>query len=208
MEAARGRADLSPRDPDTYAGEVASTMAAIHAADPTGASGALLRPHSVDSWECPDAVPDGLLDPGLAERVIEALEATLATADRGSVVLNHGDLHHGNLLWHRRRLSSDVDWTATRLGPRWREVAYFRVEAAVLTGDDVADEFLRRYEALAGLASPDQPVWDLLCLYNGHRWGHLWMLGYHEQGRRDLTVGSMQRRLTQLTERTLGALGA
>jgi hypothetical protein len=100
-----------------------------------------------------------------------------------------------------------VDWTGTRLGPRWWEVAYFRVEAAVLTDVEVADAFLRRYEALAGLTSPDQPIWDLLCLYNGHRWGHLWLLGYQEQGRRDLTLQVMRRRLTRLTERVLAALG-
>jgi aminoglycoside phosphotransferase (APT) family kinase protein len=207
MEAVRGHADLAPRDPATYGDEVASTMVSIHEADASTARDALLRPHGVDEWECPDSIPHGLLPRRLAGRAIETLEASLRCADRGGSVINHGDLHPGNVLWHRHRLSSVVDWTGTRLGPRWWEVGYFRVEAAVLTDVEVADALLRRYEAIAGLTSPDQPIWDLLCLYNGHRWGHLWLLGYQEQGRRDLTLDVMRRRLTRLTERVLATLG-
>jgi aminoglycoside phosphotransferase (APT) family kinase protein len=208
MEAVRGRADLCPRDHTTYAEEVASTMVSIHSADTSTAAGALLRSHGVDEWQCPDAIPDGLLARRLAGRAIEALEASLRSADRGGTVMNHGDLHPGNVLWHRGRLTSVVDWTGTRLGPRWWEVAYFRVEAAVLIDVEVADALLQRYEAITGLTSSDQPTWDLLCLYNGHRWGHLWLLGYQEQGRRDLTLDEMRLRLTQVTERVLATLGA
>ena len=206
MEAAPGHADVAPRHRIAFVEDVASTMAAIHAADATGASGALLRPHSVDDWEPPDEIPEGLLSRPLAGSVIDALRKSFADAERGGVVVNHGDFHPGNVLWRRHRLTAVVDWSGTRLGPRWWEVAYFRMEAAVLTDVRVADLLLREYEAIVGFGSPDQAIWDLLCLYNGHRWGHLWLVGYREQGRRDLTTEVLKRRLTRLATRALASL--
>ena len=208
MTAAPGRPDLTPVDRRRYVEEVASTMARIHATDTNEARGALLRPPSAERWTVPDEVPEGLLWRPLAGLMIEALVGGLERADGGGTVLHHGDLHPGNLLWHRGRLSAVVDWSSTRLGPRWWEVAYFRMEAAVLLDTRAADRLLRCYEAEIGTVSPDQPVWDLLCLYNGHRWGHLWLQGYQEQGRRDLTLATMRRRLDRLARRTLAALAS
>lgn len=208
MGAARGRPDLSPVDRRRYVDEVASTMARIHATDTTEARGALLRPPSAARWTAPDAVPEGLLSRQLAGLVVEALASRLEEADGGGTVLHHGDLHPGNLLWHGGRLSAVVDWSSTRLGPRWWEVAYFRMEAAVLLDSPASDRLLSLYEAEIGIDSPDQPVWDLLCLYNGHRWGHLWLKGYQEQGRRDLTLATMRRRLDRLARRALAALAS
>jgi aminoglycoside phosphotransferase (APT) family kinase protein len=207
MEAASGRPDLAPKDRKVCVEEVATTLAAIHAADTTSATGALLRPPSADGWTAPDEVPDGLISRPVAERVLDTVSSTLRRAEAGGTVLQHGDFHPGNLLWKRGRLSAVVDWSHTRLGPRWWEVAYFRIELAVLTDVRAADQFLRRYEAEVGAVSPDQDVWDLLCLSNGHRWGHLWLLGYQEQGRRDLTIDTMRRRLTGLAKRSLASLG-
>lgn len=206
MEAVPGRPDLSPKDPSIYIEDVATTLAEIHATDTTGANGALLRPHSVDRWVVPDDVPQGLISRPVAARVIEALVSNLEKADGGGIVLNHGDFHPGNLLWQRGRLSSVVDWSHTRLGSRWWELAYFRMEVAVLADVRAADRLLERYEAKVDAKSSQQAVWDLFCLYNGHRWGHLWLMGYQEQGRRDLTIDTMSRRLTRLAQRALGSV--
>ena len=92
------------------------------------------------------------------------------------MVLNHGDFHPGNLLWKRDCLSAVVDWSATRLGPRWWELAYFRMELAVLADAWTTDMLLKSYEAKVGVESSQQAVWDLLCLYNGHRWGQRWLV--------------------------------
>ena len=207
MEASPGHPDLSPTDPRAFVEEVATALAGIHAADTAAAVGALLRPHAADRWTAPDDVPDGLIRRRVAERIVEALVATLDRSDRGGTVLNHGDFHPGNLLWRRNQLTAVVDWSHTRLGPRWWELAYFRIEVAVLADGRAADRLLERYETLTGTASPDQPVWDLLCLYNAHRWGHLWLMGYREQGRRDLTIEAMGKRVTRLAERALASIG-
>jgi aminoglycoside phosphotransferase (APT) family kinase protein len=105
-------------------------------------------------------------------------------------------------------LSGVIDWSHTRLGPRWWEVAYFRVELAALVDRRAADSLLRGYERSVGRSSPDQPVWDLVCLYNGHRWGALWWKGYREQGRRDLPLARMGDRLTRLARQSLASLGS
>ena len=207
IDAIPGRPDVAPKDANAYVNDVATAMANIHATSVVNAEGVLLRSHSVDRWTAPDDVPDGLLSRPVARRVVAALGDRLPRADRGEPVLNHGDLHPGNLLWRRGRLTGVVDWSSTRLGPRWWELAYFRMELAVLADVRAADLLLERYEAILGSRSPAQPVWDLLSLYNGHRFGHLWLMGYREQGRRDLTLQTVARRLTRLAERSLALLG-
>jgi aminoglycoside phosphotransferase (APT) family kinase protein len=201
-----GRPLLSPPDIDMYLDEVAGATARMHAAPVTNGTGRLLQPHPVDRWEAPASVPAGLLSRQMAARVIGALRDRLPAATRGEPVLNHCDFHPGNLVWQRRRLSGIVDWSAARVGFRWWDLAYFRVELALIVDVDAADELLARYERIVGASSPDQAVWDLLCLYNGHRWAHTWLTGYREQGRRDLDLETFQRRLRSLTRRTLQAV--
>lgn len=208
IEVVPGRPDLAPTDVGRYADEVASALARIHAAQTSAAGGALLRPHAVDAWTAPDRVPDGLVARAVAQRVVDTIVEWMPRAERGASVISHGDFHPGNLLWSQGRLTGVVDWSHARVGPRWWELAYFRMELAVLVDGLAADSFLERYETLAGVASPHQAVWDLVCLYNGHRWGHLWLTGYREQGRRDLTIDMMRRRLTRLARHALAALGA
>ena len=203
MEVLPGRADLAPKNLDRYVNEVARALVELHAAPIANAAGALRRAHSVEQWVAPDVVPDGLLPREVAERIVELLIAALPAIPRGEVVFNHSDFHPGNLLWLRGRLSGIVDWAAARIGWRWWEVAYFRMELSVLADVSAADELLRRYEQLAGASSDHQWVWDLVCLYSGHRWGHQWLLGYQEQGRRDLTVQEMSRRLRLTAGRVL-----
>lgn len=202
-----GHPDLEPTNVDRYVDEVAAAIAAIHGVSTSGAARGLLRPHSVDRWTAPDDVPEGLVPSALVARMLEELRSGLPRADRGGTVLNHGDLHPGNLLWRRGRLTGVVDWSSTRLGPRWWELAYFRMELAVLVDARAADKLLERYQVLVSMESPHQAVWDLLCLYTGHRWGHLWLVGYREQGRRDLTLDMMRQRLTRQARRVLASLG-
>ena len=205
-----GRPDLAPNDAARYVDDVVDALVRIHTTPTGDASRALRRPHAADTWAPPeDGIPDGLLGPALAGRVVAAITDHIARADRGGApILNHGDFHPGNLLWRRGRRSGVVDWSHARLGPRWWELAYFRMELGVLTDRRHVARMLRRYEAATGLPSGDQPVWDLVCLYNGHRWGAYWLAGYREQGRRDLTLATMRRRLDRLARRALADLGA
>ena len=76
--------------------------------------------------------------------------------------LVHRDLHPGNVLFHRGKLSGIVDWTHACRGPVEADVSRCRVEVAILAGMDAADLFLtncadmiesydRRWDALVAL---------------------------------------------------------
>ena len=54
----------------------------------------------------------------------------------------HRDLHPGNVLFRRDRLSGIVDWTHMGRGPAEVDVSRCRVEIALLAGIDAADAFL------------------------------------------------------------------
>lgn len=206
MEVLPGRPDLKPVDVHQYVEDVVRALTVIHATPITNATGALRRPHSTQGWTTPDRVPDGLIVRETAERMLEAIGVRLSSAATGGTVLNHGDFHPGNLLWRRGRLSGVVDWSYARVGIRWWEVAYMRMEVALLVGVRAADVLLDRYEAAVGEESPDQAVWDLVCLYNAHRAAQQWLVAYREQGRRDLTLATIRRRLTYLARRALSCL--
>jgi aminoglycoside phosphotransferase (APT) family kinase protein len=127
----------------------------------------------------------------------------MVTSER---VFNHGDFHPGNLVWAKHRLSGVVDWSGTRPGPRWSELAYFRVELAVLIDARLANAILRTYEQLTGHTSPMQAAWDLLHVLDGHTDMPFWLEAYRDQGRRDMTLDIGRTRLRRLAQSLLARL--
>jgi aminoglycoside phosphotransferase (APT) family kinase protein len=98
-------------------------------------------------------------------------------------VLCHRDFHPGNVLWRDGRLSGVVDWTHSCVGPAAADVAHCRVNLAVLFGQDVADEFARRYGAVDDLAWFD--VVDLV------GWRTLEPWRWQDAGRVDITAETL-----------------
>ena len=195
-----GRPFVQPRDLDTWLGDVAAALSAVHATSERDAPPALHREHRVDTWTRPTA---SLGAGPLYERALDAIDALWPGASKERVV-GHGDFHPGNLLWRRGRLTGVVDWSAAKLSPQAYEVAYCRADLTVLFGSRVADAFLTHYERCSGYtADRDLLVWDLLCAVNARQWSHLWLLGYAEQGLRGLTVQHVRRRLRTHVERVL-----
>ena len=203
-----GRADLAPGDPGSYLSQVAHTLARIHETDITLASGALTRPHSVDQWTPPETIPAGLLDPKSAEALLSFVVTGMDRIDRTEKVFNHGDFHPGNLTWSRGCLSGVADWSAARVGYRWWELSYFVNEVGLLIGSHAADSLRGEYEAQIGQRCADPGLWDATCLWSAHCWGHLWLIGYREQGRTDLQIADVRRWIRSRTRRLLQEAGA
>lgn len=203
MKRVPGMPDLSFPNLDGAIGEVAMHLVAVHDVDLAPDWGGLARPHPLDTWVPPDEVPAGVLAPETASRLIQALEAHLSRSRFDGGVFNHGDFHPGNLVWSRRRLSGIVDWSNALGGYRSWDLSYFRTELAVLAGAEAADDLAVRYWRAAGV--PPESTWasDLLCCLNAHRWIHMWLLGYREQGRPDLTLDDLVTRLGPFVERIL-----
>lgn len=205
-----GRANLRTRSPTAYAGQVAPVLARIHslAAPPAPSRGPdAAKTHPVDSWTPPDAVPDGVLDRPTVERMLAILEPHLPEA-RASArrSYKHADFHPGNLLWSRGRLTGVVDWAFAQPGYRAWELSYLRTELALLSSIETADQVYDTYWAAAGLTPEAPDLWDLMCAYNAHGNLHMWLIGYREQGRTDLTLDDLAGRLRPYAERALTRL--
>lgn len=198
-----GRPDIAPSNHARYVTEVVGVLAQIHAVDVSRASGCLVTPPFVDTWVPPDEPSEGVLDRPLAERLLKTLVAMHPWTGGDERVFTHTDLHPGNLLWTRGRLSGVIDWSSARVGYRAEEVAYFANEAELLLGADVGDAIQQTY---AEQVAPIDTVlaWRLLCAYASHRYAPNYVVGWHEQGRQDLSVEIVTTRLGGMVERLLG----
>lgn len=194
-----GRPDVNPANLDRWLNEIADVLLGIHHHSISGAPTVMRAPHRLESWKPPEGIR---LSP-LVERAIEQVEGHLPSAFAAKRVVSHGDFHPGNLLWRKGRLSGVVDWSAAHLMPRAYDVAYCRADLTVLLGLDAAQRFLRIYEKRFGAALDDLWVWDLMCALSAVRWGHLYVQGYREQGRDDLTARNVWPRASALLRSAL-----
>ncbi len=83
-----------------------------------------------------------------------ALEAS------GGDALVHHDLHPGNSLWSRSKLSGIVDWTLAGRGFPAYDRAYLRFDLSLALGLGAGDEVEMASTALG--IPPDDPTWDLV----------------------------------------------
>jgi aminoglycoside phosphotransferase (APT) family kinase protein len=76
-------------------------------------------------------------------------------------VLIHLDYWSGNILWNEGQIAAIVDWEEAAYGQPAVDVAYCRMELFLEGLDDVADEFLRIYEAETGRKITNLGFWEL-----------------------------------------------
>ena len=145
-----GRDVLAPPDLDAYLDGLARTLHAIH--DDAGCPGTLnyYRPWGLDTVTEPPPWSRRPRRVGARDR---DRERTGARARPRAV---HRDFHPGNVLWQRGHVSaaSSTGPTTCR-GPAAADVAHCRLNLALLFGLDAADDFARRYGAVADLAWHD-----------------------------------------------------
>lgn len=151
LERAPGRVDLTPADPDRWLDELVGMLVRIHDLDVDG-------PTPFRRWTRTDTfvVPRGATKPDIWRRAFAILQDEPAVTERSFI---HRDYQHFNLLWRRGRITSVLDWNAATNGPPAIDVGHCRLNLAVLYSAEMADDFLRRYEAEVG--TEVDPWWDL-----------------------------------------------
>ena len=137
-------------DPDL--GRLAEVAAGVHATDPSGFG------HRYFPWYSSTTVgpPPGSGQPAVWEAALELWHDAMPQHEE---VFVHRDLHPGNILWRRGRLTGIVDWANACRGPRGCDVAHCRANLRLLSGEQAADRFLTAYESLTGVTH--HPYWEL-----------------------------------------------
>ena len=128
--------------------------------------------------------------------VIEAHRPALEASTSG--VLVHHDLHPGNTLWSRGRVTGIVDWPMAGAGFPAYDRAYLRLDVSICLGLDAGDAF-RSHEA------DDSPVWDLVVGLRALPHPDLWVSVYNEIGA-PVTVPEGRDRLAAWFERAMAQL--
>ena len=162
MSRLTGRPDVAPKDVDSWIGSLARALTELHQTALDGAEGALTRPPLAETWRPPAGQHDSLIS-----RAVDAVTAHLPSLS-SEHVFTHGDFNPSNVLWHRGRISGVVDWSAARLDARWSELAYCRGAVCLLLGPDVADRLADAYSDIAGHASDQLAVYDLMSVSSRH----------------------------------------
>ena len=150
MSRVPGHIHLTPADPHDWLAQMARTLVRIHELDVD----APVHPAWIDDRSLP---PPHWTSVPAAWRA--AAEIASAPAPAYEPRFTHGDFQHFNLLWQRDILRGVVDWAFAGRSAADGDVAHCRVNLAVLMTAELADEFLRLYEAEAGRRV--DPYWDI-----------------------------------------------
>ena len=173
---------------------LAEAMSVLHAVEPVVDAEPWLTGWSRD--EAPQSLAG---DPWVARvwPVITANRAAMA-ARRGDALVHH-DLHPGNALWSRGRLTGIVDWPMAGRGYPAYDRAYLRLDVSICLGLEVGDEVGAWFEEV------DSPAWDLVVGLRALPDPDLWVSVYRSLGA-PVTVAEGRARLAAWFERALAAL--
>jgi aminoglycoside phosphotransferase (APT) family kinase protein len=188
MSRARGGIALSLDDWQARVRALGRALAALHTAN-------VPCPASVEAYEVGRSrrdkpVPDGIATPDWAR----VWELVLARDWAGSALI-HGDYHIGNALFEGAQLTGIIDWTTARRGPTEFDVSYCRMDLALVLGELAPDVFSSAYEDARGAKLRDLALWDLAASVQAYPDAALWLPGWVDAGRSDLTPELVRTRL-------------
>lgn len=182
-----GRADITPRDPESWAAQLGVALARLHAAPPSrlaGLHGVLERP--------------GASRANLAGPAAEVVNESWALICAAPTVLTHHDFWSGNVVWDDGVLTGVVDWSGGGTGPAGLDVGWCRLDLYLLFDEHIADTFLAAYQAATGTIT-ESSLWDLWSVARSFNIIESWEPNYQPLGRPDLTAAELRRRHTEWT---------
>jgi aminoglycoside phosphotransferase (APT) family kinase protein len=190
ISALDGQADITPTDPDRWARELGGALAMAHALP----SERLAVLPSV--FDRRGGSQDALTGP-LAPEVQSRWAQLIVAPD----VLAHCDYWSGNVVWCDGRLTGIVDWSDAARGPRGFDLGWCRLDLVLLFDEQIADVFLRAYEAAVDQPIGDMILWDAWAVARSHSSVETWVPNYAPLGRPDLDAHELRRRHLRWTNR-------
>jgi aminoglycoside phosphotransferase (APT) family kinase protein len=190
--ALNGHADITPTDPERWAHELGSALAVVHALPHERLAG---LPSIFDRSEGGGS-QDALNGP-LAAEVLSRWARLTAEPE----VLTHCDYWAGNVVWRDGRITGIVDWSGGARGPRGFDLGWCRLDLVLLFDEEIADTFLRAYEAALARPIGEVILWDAWALARSHDKVESWAPSYAPLGRRDLDAEELRRRHSRWTTR-------
>jgi aminoglycoside phosphotransferase (APT) family kinase protein len=205
-----GRGQIAPRDLEGYVGQLARTLAAIHAAPGPDDDLSFLADQRIrlDQAIVKGPEPEHIAGYPEGEMVWTALREWWPKLEPAAApTLLHGDYWPGNTMWTRGRLSAVVDWEQPLRGDPGQDVGCGRLDLALLFGPEAPDMFLRAYEQASGRHIPHLFFWDLHATSWALPVPHHWLPAYHGLGRTDITPEILRDRFHAFVLDALGRAG-
>ena len=181
-----------------WSGRLAEAMAEVHAVSPVVDAEPWLT-----GW-LRDERPASLGEGPWLERVWPVIRTNVgALAASGGDALVHHDLHPGNTLWSRGRVSGIVDWPMAGRGYPAYDRAYLRLDVSIALGLEAGDGVAAASAAI-GIGA-DHPAWDLVVGLRALPSPDLWVSSYQELGI-PITVEDGRARIAAWLERAMSQL--
>lgn len=191
----KGETVAPPGAPQHFVAELVDGLVKIHDLkwNPSIALPAYESYFDQSATRCERRPPRWSLHPALWERVFEILDSLPPTTSTGFI---HRDYHPAQILFDGSRLSGICDWLTACNGPYGIDLARMRINLAEGWSLELADEFRRTYQSVAG-EDRVHPYWDLLDSADV-------LLGLPDRGPEQVLPG--HRRFEQWVERAVADL--
>lgn len=181
MTYVQGVVQLTPLD-DLYVERLARTLVAIHRL-PVPKTSYVYKPYSntrdVPTWATEIAAWDWA--------------SATAPASSEQIRFIHRDFHPVNVLYDSREKYNVVDWVNACVGPIEADVAHCRLNLTLLESVEVADRFLKFYQAMSGLTYDRR--WDLNAVFDFGPETITVYPGWEAYGKRNLSQDNVRKRL-------------
>ncbi len=171
MEWVQGTTEVADGDIDHALSQMADFLVRLHRVDPDH----IVAPGLSEIEDPVEALPSYPLDDETRAGVERVLAAGVQRHPN-AVVLLHGDLWPGNVMFERGRLVAVLDWEDSARGDPLVDLACARVELACAYGAAASARFTELYFAASTpLDERDLALWDVYvsatALSAMHRWG-------------------------------------